>query len=138
MINFISQNFLDYHYWFTMSPAPLTRAWLIGATVAFVLFIVVGIAAGVYAKRLKRTGNPLTAQGWRCLRKFGWWGGIVGLLLVWFRYEQVSLLGARFWWVAVAIWLGWWAVLIAIFVFKKLPQNKMIWEQKKAFEKYLP
>lgn len=100
--------------------------------------LVAGFVAGALASRLKKSGDHLTAQAWRRGKNLGLTAGIVWLVLVWLRFEQITLLSARWWWVIFAAWLIWRAVSLTLFVSKKLPRDKAALAKKMVFEKYLP
>ena len=138
MLKYIVQNWLDYHYWLSMNPVSWSRPWLMGLLIAFGVILVASVVAGVMATAVKKRGDHLTAQAWRQGRNLGTGLVIMGMFLVWFRYEGVTLLSSRWWWVLLVVWAVWRIVFLTLFVFKKLPQYRAALEKKKAFEKYLP
>ncbi len=137
-MNYILQNFLDYHYWFTMAPMSWSRNWLIGLSIVSGVLLIAALGAGIVAAHLKAKGDHLTAQVWRRGRSLTVLTVILGLLLVWFRYEQVVFLSSRWWWALLVVWLGWRITMLVIFVLKKLPRDRAALNKKMAFEKYLP
>ena len=138
MIKYIIDNWRDYHYWFTLSPTVWSQAWLIGLLIGLGVLLVAGLGSGIVAAHLKEQGNHLTAQVWRRARGLIAWTVFISVLLVGFRYEQVTLLSGRWWWVLLAAWLVWRIIKLALFVFKKLLRDQAALEKKMAFEKYLP
>ncbi|MFA5029878.1 MAG: hypothetical protein WC518_04080 [Patescibacteria group bacterium] len=64
--------------------------------------------------------------------------GLLGAALVWFRYERVFILAARFWLLLWLIVLVIWLVFIWRYQFKVVPQARKQSEFRKIFNKYLP
>ena len=64
--------------------------------------------------------------------------GLLGWLLVLFRYDNAYLLGARFWLLIWLLTLIIWLAFILKYQLKIVPPARKRLEQKKMFEKYLP
>ena len=64
--------------------------------------------------------------------------GLVGLVLLWFRYENAAVLSARFWLLVWALAFVIWLVKIFQYQLKIVPPAREKLEQKKIFQKYLP
>ena len=64
--------------------------------------------------------------------------GLVGLALLWFRYENAAVLSARFWLLVWALAFVIWLVNIFQYQLKIVPPAREKSEQKKIFQKYLP
>ncbi len=64
--------------------------------------------------------------------------GLIGLVLISFRFVGAFVLSARFW---LVIWFGftaYWLVKILRYQYKHLPENRDKAEKEKMFRKYLP
>lgn len=92
------------------------------------------IATAVVKKKWLKS---IYAGFWNNIYYFFLTNFIIGLFIIFFNYEMVPLLSARFWllfWgVGIIIWL--------VFVYKiiiKIPQKKALMEKEKEFKKYLP
>ena len=64
--------------------------------------------------------------------------GLVGLVLLWFRYENAAVLSARFWLLVWALAFFLWLINIFKYQLKIVPPAREKSEQKKIFQKYLP
>ena len=64
--------------------------------------------------------------------------GLLGLLLIFFRYEQSMILAARFWLVVWSLLAVGWLILILNYQLKALPEAKKQSAERKLFQKYLP
>lgn len=125
-------NLITWKYWFSLQPEPfLPLAWnILNGTI--VLFIV---SAVIFAILKMRPGI------WRGLYKrlyaFSLTGFIIGLLMLFFNYEQVPFFMARFW---LIIWL----VIMVVWLFfilrdlRSIPQKKKELTDQQELKKYLP
>lgn len=123
-------------FWFSLNPGPisykfqLALTWLFGGIL--ILAVIFRILLIVQRKKV------LIIKFWRKLFQLTLVMGLVGFVLLFFFYEGVPILGARFWfllWILVFIV---WLVFILIFLILKIPKIKKETEEKKQFEKYLP
>lgn len=134
MINF--QKLLDWRFWFSLRPSALSDR-----TAKFILFIfcIILVISLIFKilMRLKKKNPPLVKL-YSKLYKLFLTMGLLGFILLFLSYEQIYLLGSRFWYliwfIGFLIWLG----LIIYHLIVKLPKEKKKFEEKKQFEKYLP
>lgn len=129
-------NFFDPSYWFTLHPAEV--GGLSGNIIfgIFVLLFVLGIIARIVASNKTkdryvqnfgmRTGSMLITMG------------IIGIVLYFFSYERVYLLGARFWYVLWLIGLIVWAVFLFRFASKTVPEMRKRDSVRAQYRKYFP
>lgn len=128
------RNLLDWKFWFNMRPdmpQGINQKIFIGfvillALAAVVLFFVKGSArAGMYRKGLAAAFSFCLANAF------------IGLVLLFFSFELIPFLSARFWlllWVlSMLAWLGFIARSLA-----RIPELKAQVEAEKNFKKYLP
>ena len=125
-------NLLTIGYWFSVNPDPLIpSAWqaLVG-TVIFLLLLTVAVAflkmrPSAYRRLFKR------------LYSFGLGNTLIGFLILFFNYEGVPFLTARFW---LALWLL--SALAWLFIMarnlRKLPRPTAADAARQEKEKYLP
>lgn len=66
------------------------------------------------------------------------WLGLSGLLITFFRYEQVYLLSARLWLVIWLVVFVVWLAMVLKYQLKEVPRAQKQLEQAKQFQKYLP
>lgn len=126
------KNLLTFNYWFNLQPEFLNSlalklflALIVGLGVAALILALIKKRGGIYRGLLKRS------YGF-CLSN-----AIIGLILLFFNYELVPFLSARF-------WLGFWFLeMIIWFIFilknlKNIPKKKKLQEQEKELKKYIP
>lgn len=125
-------NLLTWNYWFTLEPEaliPLAQQIFIG------LIIFLALAALVVA--LLKNGGGIYRGLFKRVYSFCLTNALLGLILLFFNYETVPFLSARF-------WLGAWAVTMIVWLvfigrqLKSIPVLRKQLEQEKEFKKYLP
>lgn len=101
----------------------------------FGLLLIAAITAKILAG--KQTENFSK----KLLSKYAWLlavSGLVGYLLIWFRYERVIILSYRFW---LPVWLltvAFWLYNLLRYQLKTVPAAKKRLDQQQVFNKYLP
>jgi len=122
-------------FWFTLNPGPINYklqlflTWLFGGIL--ILGVIFRILTIVQRKKI-------IAKIWRKFYRLCLTMGLIGFLLLFFFYEGVAILGARFWFLVWLLILIIWLVYILIYLIFKIPKIKKEREEKKQFEKYLP
>lgn len=139
-MNFLSgyAAFLDYRYWLNPYPVPLGPS-LVAQILSFFAFFIVATAALMVVAHVYRKKDELLAD---LLRRFasllGWTGGL-GLLFLFFTYEQSPLLGMRFWFLGITGMFFVWLVRVVIYAVKEFPTKKRAETiLKRDFERWLP
>lgn len=125
-------NLTTINYWFNLQPEALTStAWngfiglLVSLTAATVIFALLKIRPGLYRGLFKR------------LYAFGATNILIGLMFLFFNYEQVPFFSARF-------WLGLWFIIMLIWLImilrdlRTIPQKKKELTEQQERRKYLP
>jgi hypothetical protein len=129
--------FLDYRYWLNPHPVPLGSS-LVGAIFAFFgWFIIATVALRVVAYSL-RLKDALKADVFTRFASLLSWTGIIGLVLLFFSYEQIPLLGMRLWFLALFLAFVVWLLRIALYVVRDYPKLRQTQTERARFEKYLP
>ena len=127
-------NLLQPSFWFNLKPIPLLPIYdkvftglvvLLGLLLITSFFIKKAYRKNIYGKVLEEAYSFM-------LTNFG-----IGLILLFFNYESVPLLSARFWFILWAIEMGIWIYLIIRDV-KKIPARKEQFEKEKEYQKYIP
>jgi len=127
-------NLLQPSFWFNLKPIPLLPTYdkvftglvvLLGLLLITSFFIKKAYRKNIYGKVLEEAYSFM-------LTNFG-----IGLILLFFNYESVPLLSARFWFILWAIEMGIWIYLIIRDV-KKIPARKEQFEKEKEYQKYIP
>lgn len=103
--------------------------------IAFVVVLVFGTIGFAMIKKANNKG--MFFRVWRKLYSFSLANAIIGVFFLFFIYEQLPFLSARFWllfWVlGMVVWL-----FFIIQEFVKIPKIKQKIAEKKEFDKYIP
>jgi hypothetical protein len=128
------KNLITLKFWLDLRPPallPIYENILIG------FIVLLTVAAILSSLNGKKYGNGLYGKIWKRIFSFSLTNAILGLLLLFFSYEVVPFLSARFWFIlwgaSMAIW--------AYFIFKaskEIPKIKEQMEKEKEFNKYIP
>jgi len=129
--------FFQLSFWFDAHPLPFIQPlyWVLLAIC--LLALVLGFLTSVL--KLKKYKNKRLAL--ITLAKLEAWLyslSIVGLILIFLKYQRVAFLGMRVW---LGLWLLVWLVWLAFifkYIFAEVPRIKKELEKKREFEKYLP
>ncbi|MFA6994819.1 MAG: hypothetical protein WC249_00170 [Patescibacteria group bacterium] len=126
------KNLITLDYWFNLRPEALLpstqnafMALVISLAILALIIAVTKNRGGIYRGFLNR------------LYSFCLTNAAIGLLLLFFNYEVIPFFSARF-------WLGFWALLMLIWLifilkkFKNIPIKKKKLEEEKELKKYLP
>jgi glucan phosphoethanolaminetransferase (alkaline phosphatase superfamily) len=133
MINF--SRLLDLNFWFALRPTALSKQTTIVLVAGFGIFLLTAVILGFLAKIKKQ--NPPLAKLLRKLKKMFSVMAVVGFILLFFSYEQIYLLGSRFWFLLWFIGLVVWLVFILLYAVGKMPKEKDDLEKKQKYLKYL-
>lgn len=127
-------NLLSLQFWINLRPAPMDPVYFrvfVVFTIAF--FVLIFISSFVKSRNKKN----LYGRFWQMLNSFCLTNAIIGAILLFFIYEAVPFLSARFWfllWGAEAVI---WIVFMAR-VLIDIPKRKEKLEQEKEYKKYIP
>ena len=126
------KNLLTWDYWFNLAPVPfiplaqkLFIIFIIALALAALLIAVIKSHGGIYRGLFKR------------LYAFCLSNAAIGLLLLFFDYESVPFLSARF-------WLGLWGLIMIAWIIpilaslRLIPQQKREREKENDLKKYIP
>jgi ABC-type Co2+ transport system permease subunit len=128
--------FYKLSYWLTTKPP------VVGGTIGYVLFgvFLLFVLAGVFV-RVRRMKELKDKYEKRLLSQISIMLivlGLLGLLLYFFSFEGITLLGARFWYpvwlLAVAGWVAW----IVYYARVTIPEFRKRAGARKQIDKYLP
>jgi hypothetical protein len=127
-------NLLTFQYWLDLRPASF-NGWPLKIILGFIVLLL--ILTVICSLGKKKWAKSLYAAFWGRAYFFFLTNVIIGLVLIFFNYEMVPFLSARFWFllwgVSIIIWLvGIYKIII------KIPQKKAQAEKEKEFKKYIP
>ncbi len=129
-------NLFSLSYWFNPLPGPWVAIYLKLISAFFVLLVVVGLIAWQLSKRDK--DDKLTAKLWLKIEYFSLTLGIVGLLLLLIRQQNIYFLSMPFWFLLLIVVALIWLYKIIKYVLREMPERRKELEEKKIKEKYLP
>jgi hypothetical protein len=125
-------NFFNSQFWFSQRPGlfvPIFRNFLIGL-IAF--FIITDITSFVL-----KTKKKFLSKLWLKIFNFSLANAIIAAFLLFFNYELIPFLSARFWFILWVLGMIIWIVFIVLYA-KKLPAKKKEIEQEREYKKYIP
>lgn len=134
MVDFSS--LLNPKYWFDLTPAPMSGLTEKILLVFFSVIFLCGLFLRLAEKR-KRL-DRFAARAVRSTSRLGVTMGCLGLLLLFFSYEQVRLFGSRFWFFLWVLGALFWLVWIGRDYYKVAPREKVAEDIRKQRERYLP
>ncbi|MDD4332633.1 MAG: hypothetical protein PHT51_00800 [Patescibacteria group bacterium] len=127
------RNLLTLKYWFTLRPEAFLPVYLKAFIALIILFAVLFVVFWLLGKKKK----ALYANIFRRLSSFFASNFFIGLVILFFSYEMVVFLSARFWIMFWGIEMLVWLIAI-IRKLKEIPERKKQLEKDKEFKKYIP
>ena len=129
------KKFFNTGYIFEKTPAPDTDyLYLI---FLFGFLIIAAFAAWFGYGRLKKKLPIFEKMQTRVFNLF-FYTGITGLLLIFFRWQEITYLGSRFFMLILLVVFIIWGSWVIYFSLKILPKARKEFEARQKFEKYLP
>lgn len=129
------ENLFDLAHWFDLTPVRMSSTFEVGFFILFSLMIVAGLAFRIMRKTRQDKFERITLERATAIALSV---GLLGLLWLFLSFEEISIFGARFWFL----------VLVFIFIFTvvrlfryrkiKVPQLRMLEQSKAEANKYLP
>lgn len=125
-------NLITLGYWFNLRPESLNPT-ANKAFIAFIVLLIVGSGLFLWLKNRKGFYRFFFKK----LYNFSISNAIIGLLLLFFNYENAIFFSARFW------LLFWFIIMIIWLIFiakelKKIPIQKRQSQENKNYQKYIP
>ncbi|NUM25783.1 MAG: hypothetical protein HUU49_04175 [Candidatus Buchananbacteria bacterium] len=134
MIDYLKYFFDPAHFLTVRPPAMSFRAIAVLA-IFFAAIILVGVAGKLIERKTK---DGLKVKAYRRIFNFGLTMGILGYLYLFFAWQGVVLLSARFllaiWLLTLLLWLG----FIIKYLVLDVPKLRKNIDEKRAFNKYIP
>ena len=113
---------------------PSAQGEYVYMAIFFGLCLIGSFILGIMAKRNKKDSKKIQNRVVYLLLVTG----IVGLVLIFFRWQSIPYLGGRFMFYLLAVMVVAWILQIVFYRFKVLPHERMKKQAKENFEKYLP
>ncbi|KKR85047.1 MAG: hypothetical protein UU31_C0001G0013 [Candidatus Uhrbacteria bacterium GW2011_GWA2_41_10] len=122
--------------WVSIQPAPLTSGLLFGMIFFFVVLFFGGIMVRVLGSR--KNVNHYNKDIKFRLSRICMTMGFFGLIFVFFSYEQVRFLGARFWYVLWLVGTFVWVGFFSHYLLRVIPMKRVEEVDRQEKQKYLP
>jgi len=129
-------NFFSFKFYFDTYPAAIHPLTFYIITGLFLLIFVLGLICAFFISKKKVDG--ITKKIYEKIANWGLWSGIIGLFILFLKYQRAPYLGMRVWSLLWILFTLVWLILIIKFYLKDVPKLKKQREQKKQFNKYLP
>lgn len=125
--------YLSFNYWLHMRPGSVSQA----ALWQFIIFIGILVFLSLVFYFLKKKKTGLYYKTWQRLSSYCVVNIIIGFFILFFSFEEIPILSARFWlllWIIGQIgWLGY-----ILFSLSKIPKIREKLAKEEEFNKYIP
>lgn len=128
------KKFLDTNYIFEKTPPPISDYLYLA--IVFAVFIALGIFFWIWYNR--KTAFSIWREFRFRLFNLFFYPGLVGLVLVFSRWQGIPYIGSRFFMLIELVIFIIWGFSTIYFRFVIIPKEIKEFEQRKQFEKYLP
>jgi heme exporter protein D len=128
---------LSYKYWLNLHPVPFGPTLVNGVLAFFVWFLVAAIVLFFVARSVRKQRQHL-ADVLRRLARPLTNAGLLGLLFLFFTYEQVPVLGMRLWFLVTFVIFFVQIGRAVSFIVIDYPRLQRADAEKARIEKYLP
>lgn len=125
-------NLLTFKYWFNTNP----ESFILLAQIIFLSFLGLLLVAGIFFMIARRQNGPKKVL-FNKLYDFCFVNLVLGLLLLFFNYQQIQFFSARFWLLIWLIIMIWWGFSISQKI-KKIIGQRAERQKQAEFKKYLP
>ena len=129
--------FLDYKYWINIRPVPLGPSLVSGFLVFFSWFLVAAFVLWLVARYFRRVDN-LKHGIFRRFAGLMFNVGAIGLLILFFAYEQAPILSMRLWFLTLMVYLLVRLALLTVYIIRDYPQRKAALAERERINRYLP
>ncbi|MBM2820285.1 MAG: hypothetical protein HW405_45 [Candidatus Berkelbacteria bacterium] len=126
---------LNTKYIFEISPEPISDYLYL--SILFGLLIVIAFIFWFIYKRKRKQLDLFKAVQKSVFNPF-FYTGIIGLILIFFRWQGMPYLGSRFFLLVLLLLFLFWGTNIIYFRFVTFPKRIKEYQEKKNFNKYLP
>ncbi len=134
MLNFA--RLLDLRFWFTLRPSPIGEKTALILLIGFAALVVAAVVLNFLVKTKKQ--NPPLIKLFKKISKMLYTMAFLGIVFLFFSYEQIYFLGSHFWFLLWLAGLIVWVVFIVLYAVKKMPKESDDLKKKQRFLKYLP
>jgi hypothetical protein len=129
--------FLDYRYWINQNPVPLGPSLVSGILMFFGWFLVAAVVLYLVARYFRKSA-PLKKDVFQRFGRLMLNVGVIGLLILFFSYQQAPFLGMRLWFLLLFIYLVVRLSLLIVYVIRDYPQKVAEIVERERRTKYFP
>lgn len=123
-------------FWFRLQPITMTPLFTRFFFILFSAFVIFGAMATIVAR--KKHDDRLLIKTYKKIAQMFYTMGWLGLIILFFSYQEVYFFGARFWYLIWLAGLAFWIFSIVHYVKVQIPQLREEFQSKKEINKYLP
>ncbi len=123
-------------FWFNLRPHALSPGFDKSFFLLFGSLIIIGAIAKVIMRQKK--ADRYLARAYKMVSQLFTMMGALGMLLFFFTYEEIYLLGARFWFIVWGIGLIVWAIYIIRYAKVTIPKLREADSMRNRENEYLP
>ncbi len=125
---------LSFHYWFNFQPGELSSS---GLRYFFGFLVLLFAAVFIFILIRKAGRKSIYNRIWRQAYSFSLTNLIIGVIMLFFFYESVPFLSARFWLLAWGAGIGIWLFFI-VRALIRIPKMKEEIAREEEYKKYIP
>ncbi|MDP3889191.1 MAG: hypothetical protein Q8Q25_01455 [bacterium] len=133
----IEPHLYDYHYWIAARPLPLSTRGISILLFVFASMIVFDIVLRIIAKKKKRQWDSLTKKVVVRVHSYLNTMTVFGLILLFFAYQGIAVLGARYLLLLWGLGMLVWGLTIMHDIYVRNPGLRTAAIKKGEFTKYL-
>lgn len=126
------------HLSYLMQARPTDKSTLVQViAILFATSLVASPIIWLVGSRAGRANPPIGAVGSRLSRSM-FTIGLVGLILIFFRWQGIPYFASRVWllgWLVIGFW---WLVRFVVYLLKKFPRERRLFEEERRYQRYLP
>lgn len=129
------ENLIALSFWFDLTPVRLSAVFAIGFLVLFIGLLIAGLVFRIVRKDRRDKFERLVFQRASALSLTT---GLLGLLWLFLTFEEISIFGARFWFLLLALMFVILLTRLVRYQRIEVPQLRLLEQSKAEANKYLP
>ncbi len=129
------ENLIALSFWFDLTPVRLSAVFAIGFLVLFIGLLIAGLVFRIVRKDRRDKFERLVFQRASVLSLTT---GLLGLLWLFLTFEEISIFGARFWFLLLALMFVLLLTRLVRYQRIEVPQLRLLEQSKAEANKYLP
>ena len=127
-------NILSFSYWFSLKPSALSS---LGLSILLIVAVFFAIFAALFSFLQKKSKAGVYKKLYSSLGSFFSYNLTIYLFILFFTYEEIVFLGARFWFLFWFLGMIFWLFFIFKY-YKSIPTIKEQRQKDEEYKKYIP